>query len=361
MIRWITIALAVAGLLIGIYAVASGQETPVAPPLARTPSVNPYASGVAALGIVEPAGRDVAIVAPESALVTNVHADVGDVVTQGQALFELDARLVQADLIRAEAAVVAAQTEIDRWHALPRAEDIPPLEAALAQARASLEDREEALQLTEEVNRRGANTQRDVSLARFARDSAKAGVDRARAELERAKAGGWRPDLVQAQALHAQRQAEVAALRLTLERSTVRAPRDGRVLRRSVEVGEIGSTDSSRPAFILGDLTRLNVRAQIDEEDIALVASGNASPVPQRRAIARTRGSVVRDVPLRLLRVEPYARPKQDLTGSNLERVDTRVIDAVFEVVENPADVPLYPGQALDVFIESGRSDPSGT
>ncbi len=356
MLRWLTIVLAIVGVAVAAYAVANSKTTPPVLPLARAASVNPYESGVAALGLVEPAGRDVSIVAPESGLVTKVLVDVGDQVQDRQALFELDGRLLQADLMRAQAAVSAAEAEIARWHALPRVEDLPPLKAAVDRAAAQLADRDEAMRLTEQVQQRGANNERDVSLARYARDTARAELERALADLAKMQAGGWQPDLVLAQAVLAQRQAEVDALKVLMDRLVVRAPRAGQVLRRSIEPGEMAGVDSARPAMILGDLTHLNIRAQVDEEDIALVAGANGGVNPTHRALARTRGSVQRDVPLKLIRIEPYARPKADLTGSNIERVDTRVIDVLFEVTQTPTDVPLLPGQAVDVFIEGSAA-----
>ncbi|MFZ2874059.1 MAG: efflux RND transporter periplasmic adaptor subunit, partial [Phycisphaerales bacterium] len=170
----------------------------------------------------------------------------------------------------------------------------------------------------------------------------------AEGDLQRAEAGGWEPDLVLAQAQLANRIAEVDALKLLIDRLTVRAPRDGTVLRREIEPGEQATPGGASPPMILGDLSGLWVRAQIDEEDIGLVGA-------VAQAVARTRGAVVVDIPLRLVRIEPYARPKQDLSGSNRERVDTRVIEAVFEMAPGPQTpaTPTYPGQAVDVFIES--------
>jgi multidrug efflux pump subunit AcrA (membrane-fusion protein) len=351
MLRWITIVLAIAGITIAVYAaLTTKQETPVLP-LSRQASVNPFASGIAALGIVEPSGRDVAIVAPEQAIVTSVFVDVNDEVKQGQALFELDSRLLQADLVRAQAAVEAGRAELTRWAALPRAEDVPPLEAAVARARAQLADRAEQLRLTEQAKEVGANNERDVSIAKFARDAAQAELDRTNAELARLKAGGWQPDKLVLEAQLRQREAEVRSLQLRVERLTVRAPRDGRILRRTIEAGESASFDQGRPALILGDLRNLRVRAQIDEEDIALLAP-LLKDAGKQQALARTRGAIVIDVPLRLVRVEPFARPKADITGANTERVDTRVIDVVFEMTQEPR-FPIFPGQALDVFIEA--------
>ncbi len=350
MLRWFTIVLAVAGLCVAVYASLTGKDATPVLPLSRPASVNPFASGIAALGIVEPAGRDVAIVAPEQALVTKVLVDVNDEVVAGQALFELDDRLLAADLVRSQAAVEAARAELARWRSLPRAEDVPPLQAAVARAEAQLSDRREQLRLTREARAGGANTDRDVSIAQFAFDAAKAEVDRTQAELARVRAGGWEPDKLVLEAQLRQREAEVRSLELRMERLKVRAPRNGQILRRSIEAGESAPIDPARPAMILGDLKQLRVRAQVDEEDIALLGPMLAGKT--QRAIARTRGAIVVDVPLTLVRVEPFARAKMDISGANVERVDTRVVEVVF-AVEGAVAVPVFPGQALDVFIEA--------
>ncbi|MFA6045269.1 MAG: HlyD family efflux transporter periplasmic adaptor subunit [Phycisphaerales bacterium] len=347
MVRWITIVLSVTGLAIGVWAVATADEKPVKIPLARPASVNPYLNGVASLGIVEPADRNVAAVAPEPGLITEVFVHVGDHVKEGDPLFRLDTRRLEADLVRADAAVVAAQADVDRWHALPRVEDVPPLEAAVARAEALAKDREDLMNLTRAAVAKGSGSDRDLTATQFAMEAAKAELDRAKAELAKMQAGGWQPDLKIAEAALRQRQAEVSAFKLLIDRLTVRASRAGTVLRREVEPGEFASTDANRASIILGDLDHLAVRAQVDEEDIALVSA-------DARATCRTRGSVVVETPLKFLRIEPYARPKVDITGANLERVDTRVIDVVFEL-QGPLQVPLYPGQAVDVFIEAAK------
>ncbi|MEY4200684.1 MAG: hypothetical protein RLZZ265_2424, partial [Verrucomicrobiota bacterium] len=60
-------------------------------------------------------------------------------------------------------------------------------------------------------------------------------------------------------------------------------------------------------------------------------------------------------------------RTKRSLTGDSAERVDTRVLQIIFEL-DRP-EVPLYVGQQVDVFIErtlatpqaAGRANPSTT
>lgn len=347
MVRWISILLAVAGLTLGFYAVGTAFQAPPELPLSRPPSINPFGRGVSALGKVETASREINIAAPQAALVTEVLVDVGDRVNAGQVLMQLDARPIEADLIRAAAQEKAAEAEIERWRALPRAEDVPPLEAAVSRARAVLADRQEQYSLTQDAEKSGAATSRDVSAARFAFEQAKASMAQAEADLAKLKAGGWQPDLIIAQAALARAQAEVRALTVLRERMTVRAPRAATVLRRQVEPGEFATTDSTRPALILGDLERINIRAEIDEEDIGLVTA-------KSKAVARMRGAVVEQFDLELVRIEPFARPKTDLTGANLERVDTRVVDVVYAVKGKPA-TPLYPGQAVDVYVDLGE------
>ena len=51
---------------------------------------------------------------------------------------------------------------------------------------------------------------------------------------------------------------------------------------------------------------------------------------------------------------EPYVIPKQSLTGSNTERVETRVLQVLYALPEKTA-IPLYIGQQMDVYIEAAK------
>ena len=355
MVRWISILLAIVGLGVGYLAVRHSRENPPDLPLARPASVNPFERGVAALGIVEPESRTIDIVAPEPGLVVEVGVDVGDHVKKEQVLFKLDSRVIESQLTRARAAVPVGEAEIARWHALPRKEDLPPLEASVNAARAILADREELLKMNEAAAEGKASNARELSAQRFAVQIARAELAKVQAELAKATAGGWEPDRVVAEAELAKYKAEVAALELLLDRLSVRSPRDAVVLRRSIEPGEFAPADPKQASLILGDLDHLRVRAQVDEEDLALVSA-------RAKAIARTRGAEPRTFNLRFVRIEPYARPKSDLFGTTVERVDTRVVDVLYEIEPEasapaPAHAPgaIVPGQALDVFIEAGK------
>jgi hypothetical protein len=98
--------------------------------------------------------------------------------------------------------------------------------------------------------------------------------------------------------------------------------------------------------MIIGNTQPLNIRVDIDENDAWRVMPGS-------KARAFVRGNSNEQVNLKFLRFEPYVLPKQSLTGSSNERVDTRVLQAIYQVDSN--DVRLFVGQQMDVFI-SGQS-----
>jgi len=51
------------------------------------------------------------------------------------------------------------------------------------------------------------------------------------------------------------------------------------------------------------------------------------------------------------VRFEPYIVPKKSLTGDSIERVDTRVLQVIYNIAQT--DLPIFAGQQMDVYIES--------
>ncbi|HVZ94504.1 MAG TPA: HlyD family efflux transporter periplasmic adaptor subunit [Phycisphaerales bacterium] len=345
MVKKITILLAILGLLMGVYSVATSKPKIEAPPLAQPPSVNPFPHGIAALGLVESGSRDVEIGAPDSGLVTDVMAEVGDRVQKGQPLFQLDDRTMKSELIRARAALASAEAEVKRLEGWPRPEDFPPVEAEVAEAQSRLADARTRLSNMERASALAGASPDEMERQRYAVEAAEAVLRNAQSRLERLKSGAWTEDLAVARAGADQRRAEIEAINIRLERLTVRSPVAGTILRRNIKAGEFIASGVGDPPMIVGDLATLHVRAQVDEEDAPILRAGAA-------AKCKLRGPVADMIDLRMIRIEPFARPKAQITGSNTERIDTRVVEAVFEVAvkEHP---PMYPGQVVDVYIET--------
>jgi multidrug efflux pump subunit AcrA (membrane-fusion protein) len=135
---------------------------------------------------------------------------------------------------------------------------------------------------------------------------------------------------------------------LLLERLTVRAPRKGTILQVNVRAGEYATPGSSEPLMLLGETQQLQVRADVDEVNAPMVA-------PQAAGVASLKSMAGTKIPLTFVRIEPYVVPKKSLTGENIERVDTRVLQIIYRFERPP--FPVYAGQQVDVFIERRSSD----
>jgi multidrug efflux pump subunit AcrA (membrane-fusion protein) len=349
MLKWFVIILAVVGLALGVWTVFTQDRANPEPPPASPPSINPFPAGIAATGIVESASRDVAIGAPEAGLVRSVSVQVGDRVAVGDVLFRLDARVLKAQLSEAQANLKVARAELAKAEAAPRPVSVPPLEAAAQQAESELSLARIEFRQTRQAYENDAATQQELDRARARFDAAEAGLAQAKANLSELKAGTWSKDLAIARENVDQAQARIRSLKQQIERLTVRAPLAGTVLKRRVEPGEyVNPASNGDPALTVGRINTLHVRAQVDEEDAAKLRQGAAG-------IARIRGSAAIEVPLTMLRIEPLAEPKRQLTGVATELVDTRVIEVVFEVTDQK-QAPLYPGMLVDVFIEGPQA-----
>lgn len=343
--KYVLPILAGTGFLFAVYAVISGtRPLPAAPPVAA-PSETPFGHSIAASGLVEARNENIAIGTFVPGVVTEVHVVVGAAVAAGDPLFTIDDREVRATLDVRAAEVRAAEESVARFEGLPRPEDVPPAEARVVAAKAALADAEDLYQMWDTLPDKRAVSAEALSRRRFACDLAAARLKGAEAELAQLNAGAWAPDLAIAKAALARARAERDAAQVALERHRVRAPIAGRVLQVKIRRGEYAQAAAlATPLVLLGDTSRLQVRADIDENDAWRMQPG----APAR---AFLRGNRDYSTELRFEGVEPYVIPKRSLTGESTERVDTRVLQVIFSF--DPAGLPIYVGQQLDVFVEA--------
>ncbi len=307
-------AIAVLALGAGIATIAHQQTTqalvdPGTPP--PTPPPGQPAS-IGAVGLVEAASEQIGIAASVGGPVTEVRVQPGQTVHAGDVLFAQDDRQPRADLLVQRANVQGARARLDE------------AEASAADLADQLARAERLYKLSP-----GAAISEDTLLRRrYAGRTADAHVLTARAEVASAEA-------------------TLAAAEVTLERLTVRAPIDGTVLQVNVRVGESAPAEPlATPLVIMGQLTPLHLRCDIDETDVPRFD-------PRAPAWASPRGAADRRVKLTLVRVDPLVVPKQSLTGAGTERVDTRVLRVVYAF--DPAELPAYPGEQMDVFVALTR------
>jgi HlyD family secretion protein len=218
---------------------------------ARAEVENVRASGVAAAANVD---RMRAEVENARAAAASARAAIArETATVANARRELDRRI---DLLRRELIAHSekdqAQTTFDTATA--------QLDAAEAQERAAQAQLRSAL-----AQQAAAESQTHAASAQLA--SARAALQVAEAQLQAAAA------------TVRQRQAAVDQARVDLEHTEIRAPVNGVVVSRSVDVGQTVAASLQAPTLftIAEDLTRMQVEAAVDEADIGRVREGLAA------------------------------------------------------------------------------------
>ncbi len=258
------------------------------------PATNPFTNCVAASAIVEAYGDNTIIGSPFSGIIQKRFVNAYDVVKEGDPIFELDTRSIQAKI------------ETDKAQIKVNEENLKLLEIQLKRL--------------ESISDSRAVSAEQITTKKSEIDVAKANLELAHRELEKDE--------------------------VELKRYTIRAPKDGTILKIDYHAGEyITGNNTSDESIILGDIRNLQVRVDVDEQ--------NASRVhPGQKAIGYPRGVVKKAFQLEFMRIEPYAIPKKNLTGNSNEIVDTRVLQVIYKLTPIEG-FNVYPGQQFDVYIEA--------
>lgn len=303
---------------------------------------------VVAPGTVESTGGEVSLGFDASGRVAEILVDEGARVARGQVLARLDDRLARARVAEAEAAVAAARS--DRVRALrgARPDEIRAAEADLAAARAVAEDRATSRTRAESLAHRAAVAAADLDGARHAALAAEAAENAADARVSLLRQGARAEERDKALAAVAAAEAQLDQARTALSYVELRAPSDGVVVRRLVEVGEQVTTVPPTVAFVVADLGHLQLRTEIDEVDVARVHVGQP-------AWASADAWGTRRFPGRVARIAHVLGRKQIVLDDPRQRFDTRVLEVIV-VLDDPSGLPL--GLRMDVSLDAGsRAD----
>lgn len=300
MVRKLTLPLlALAGILIGVFAVFISMRTPPTPKIPFPPPSPPYEHFIAGLAVLEASSENIFIGTSIPQIVTDVYVVAGDFVKKDAPLFKLDIRTPEAELMEAEAAYLRASVEY--------------------------ENQKTQLDLFDRLTDKRAVSENEYNQTYYATESARASIMEAQATIKRALS--------------------------IIERSTIRAPMDGQVLQVVIRPGEIANLNpfTQVPLITFGPVCPTHVRVSIDEDDAWRYEKG--SP-----ATAFVRGNSSICFPLKFVRLEPLVVTKRQLTGDTAERVDTRVLQVIYKF-DCEQDLPLYLGQILDVYIKAMPSN----
>jgi HlyD family secretion protein len=351
--KYVLPVLAVGGVVFSVYTVIQAQQVPPpARPIVEPPTRPDRITMIAGSGLVEARRENIPIGINIPGVVTDVFVKKGEKVKAGAPLFRTDDRDFKAQLEVRLAELDSARAQLHKLVSAPRPEDIPPARASAEEAEARMNDAEAAMARTERLFQRNAIPASDYDKDRYAFLAAKATYAKAKAELERVLAGTWKEDIEVAKAAVRLAQSQVDSIKISLDRLIVRAPMDGEILQLNIRLGQYAAFAWKEPMIVLGDIHRLHVRVDIDENDLPYFSRG-------AEAVATLKGRPQVRFPLKFVYVEPYVIPKQSLTGYNSERVDTRVLQVIYELAEERT-VDVYVGQQMDVYLKAAPASQSG-
>jgi HlyD family secretion protein len=216
-----------------------------------------------------------------SGTVSDIYVDFNSQVKKGQVIARLDPSQLQAQLTQAQASFTSAQMSVQSGQASVASADAA-VQAAAANAdrlQSAVDDALLNLNRTRELVEEKVAARRDLETAQAAYNQSVAQKQQGVAQVNqaRAQAQAARAQLAQARAQVAQAGAAVQLASVNLEKSVIRAPIDGVVTARSVDVGQTVAASLQAPVLFLiaNDLTRMQVLADIDEADVGQLRNGN--------------------------------------------------------------------------------------
>lgn len=304
---------------------------------------------VAAPGLVEPIGEEREIGSQVIGIIREMRVEENDKVVAGQIIAVIDNNEQVARLASARAELAQRKAELDRVINGARAEERREARAAVKETEANLDLARREYERRLPLTRSGTSTQAALDQATSALNATEAHRVVMSERLAMMEAGSRTEDVEAARALVGLVEANVALAEALLEKTFIRSPVTGSVLRRYRAAGEAVGNMPPTPVAVVGDLSRLRVRAEVDETDIGRVAVGqrvevNADAYPNRRF-----GGTV-------YRVSSRLGGKTVQTGRPADRVDTKVLQVLIDL---DAGTTLPIGLRVDAYFLNEQAQPN--
>jgi RND family efflux transporter MFP subunit len=199
-------------------------------------------------GVLVP-NHTVNIFAKLSGIATAVNEDVGDRVTAGQLLIQIDTKELNAQLVVAEAAVQGVRDQA------VQAKD------GMESARLNLEMAQRSYDRTKTLLDTKVVTQSQLDDAQTKLDLAKTAFDDANRQYQTVTGSTL-----------AQAEAQVNFIKVQISNSTIISPINGIVTNRSINPGEI--TSMSSPLLAIADVATLKLQGNVSQDDVVRVPMG---------------------------------------------------------------------------------------
>jgi len=325
-----------------------GHKTPAG--RAATTVARP--SVLVAPGRVEPVHDVVKLAFEAQGRIAEILVDEGDTVHTGQVLARLDDRLAKARVAAAAAGLAQAKARYLLARRGPRTEDVAAARAEADAAAAAAQHRGAEQTRSEHLGKVGALSTTVVDADGAAARVASAQATAATARYQSLASGTRSEQIEEAAATIMLAQADLDAAKVALDQTVLTAPTDGVILRRTSEVGALVTLMAPAPVLSIADLSQLEIRAEVDEADVAAISLGQAA-----YATAAAYGE--RRFPVRFTRVTRELGRKTVREDDPRARIDTRVLEVIarFDAVPDGAPTVALPlGLRMEVHVGTARS-----
>jgi HlyD family secretion protein len=294
-------------------------------------------------GRVEPKGGEVRLSPEVPGRIVEVLAKTNETVSKGDLLVRLD----DEDLMYK---LVAARSEADVREREREEEPVTGLLLEIRQAQDKLSDSErevfKARMAGDEVYRKVIAQQAsdsDLIAAREVLRDAKrtASDDRVALNSLLAKEGVELPTRLESSLTIAR--TDVAQLEAAIEKTRIRAPADGTILNVWARVGEQANLSPQGSVVLFGDISSLNVRAEVEERDVVKVKVG-------QQVVVRADAFPGRDFEGVVTEMAPALGTPRIATRGPRRPNDIEVLEVLISLDGKP---PLLTGMRVDVFFKN--------
>ncbi len=287
--RWVVWA---GGAIVAVVLLASfASRDDSVPVTSATVSRSTIRSVISTNGKIEPV-QNFEAHAPVGTNVERVRVKEGDQVKKGQLLVELDAAGARSQAAQALAQVRASEADIKAVGRGGTQEEVLTLQARLVKARADYDAAQRNLDSLTRLQQSGAASLGEVRAAQNQLDTAAAEVKL----LESKQKGRYSsPEIARVEAQQSEAQSAYSAAQDVLRQLVIRAPFDGIVYSLPVKQG----TYVNPGDLVLqeADLSKVLVRAFVDEPDVARLTPGEKIEVTWDAAPGRVWSGKVSAVP----------------------------------------------------------------
>jgi HlyD family secretion protein len=319
-------------------------QTPGRPSgIASEPPPADAARPIVAAGRVEPASEEVKLGAEMDGKLKAVLVDEGNLVRKGQVVAVLENGDFLARVELAKATLAEREAALQRLLNGAREQERREARAAIREAEAMLENARAERSRRAQLLERGAVSRTEFDLTDREYRVMQARVEAATERFAFVDAAARADERMRAEAEVAQARARVQEAEALLEKTYIRSPLNGVVLHRYLKTGESVSTNPSTQVLSLGDTSRLRVRVDVDETDVARLAPGQTAWVT-----ADAYGK--RKFTGRVVQIGQKLGRRNVRTDEPAERVDTKILETLVEL--DPGQT-LPVGLRVDAFIET--------